>query len=79
MPAGMAQHELTTNALRHGALAEPMIDMPVVIRSFYLYTPAKHLQSLHHHEDIVIAARLQDAELGRRAMQLHLKMSQAHV
>ena len=60
-------------------ILEPMIDMPVVIRSFYLYTPAELLQSLHHHEDIVIAARLQDAELGRRAMQLHLKMSQARV
>ncbi len=60
-------------------ILEPMIDMPVVIRSFYLYTPAELLQSLHHHEDIVMAARLQDAELGRRAMQLHLKMSQARV
>ena len=60
-------------------ILEPMIDMPVVIRSFYLYTPAELLQSLHHHEDIVMAARLQDAELGRRARQLHLKMSQARV
>ncbi len=58
-------------------ILEPMIDMPVVIRSFYLYTPAELLQSLHHHEDIAIAAHLLDAELGRRAMQLHLKMSQA--
>ncbi|MCJ2129273.1 GntR family transcriptional regulator [Methylobacterium sp. E-045] len=60
-------------------ILEPMIDMPVVIRSFYLYTPDELLQSLHHHEDLVIAARLRDAELGKRAMQLHLKMSHARV
>ena len=60
-------------------MLEPMIDMPIVVRSFFLYTPTELLQSLHHHEDITIAARLRDGELGRRAMQLHLKMSQARV
>lgn len=61
------------------SILEPMIDMPVVIRSFYLYTPAELLQSLNHHQDIVIAVRSGDAGLGRLAMQLHLTMSQARV
>ena len=60
-------------------ILEPMVDMPVVVRSFFLYTPSELLQSLHHHQDIAIAARLRDGELGRRAMQLHLKMSHVRV
>jgi DNA-binding GntR family transcriptional regulator len=60
-------------------ILEPMIDMPIVVRSFFLYSSAELIQSLHHHEDITIAARLRDGELGLRAMQLHLKMSHARV
>lgn len=61
------------------AILDPMIDMPIVVRSFFLYSPEELAQSLHHHEDITIAARLRDGELGRRAMQLHLRMSYARV
>ena len=61
------------------AILEPMIDMPIVVRSFFLYSPAELAQSLHHHEDITIAARPRDGQLGRRAMQLHLTMSYARV
>ena len=61
------------------AILDPMIDMPIVVRSFFLCSPEELAQSLHHHEDITIAARLRDGELGRRAMQLHLRMSYARV
>lgn len=52
-----------------------MIDMPIIKRSFYIYTPDELVQSLHHHRDLVIAVRANDGELARQVMQLHLRMS----
>lgn len=57
------------------AMLETMIDMPIIVRSFYLYTPAELDQSLHHHEDLTIAVEARDGELALRVMQLHLRMS----
>jgi DNA-binding GntR family transcriptional regulator len=56
-----------------------MIDMPVVVRSFFLFSGDELTQSLHHHRDIAFAARARDGELGRDAMRLHLRMSYARV
>ncbi len=61
------------------SILETMIDMPIIMRSFFLYTRAELSQSLHHHYDITHAVQVRDGELGKRAMQLHLKMSQARV
>ncbi|MET7243589.1 GntR family transcriptional regulator [Methylobacterium sp. EM32] len=61
------------------AILETMIDMPIVVRSFFIYSASELSQSLHHHQDITFAARVGDGELGRRAMQLHLRMSYARV
>lgn len=52
-----------------------MIDMPIITRSFYIYTTEELVQSLHHHRDLVIAVRARDGELARHVMQLHLRMS----
>lgn len=52
-----------------------MIDMPIIVRSFYLYTPAELKQSLHHHQDLTLAAEARDGELARDVMQLRLRMS----
>jgi DNA-binding GntR family transcriptional regulator len=60
-------------------MLEPMIDMPIVVRSFFLYSTEELNQSLHHHRDITFAARARDGVLGRNAMQLHLRMSHARV
>jgi len=60
-------------------ILQPMIDMPIVVRSFVLYSKEELNQSLHHHRDITFAARAQDGLLGRNAMQLHLRMSHARV
>jgi DNA-binding GntR family transcriptional regulator len=57
------------------AILDTMIDMPIIIRSFYLYTPAELEQSLHHHQDLTNAAEARDGELARQVMQLHLRMS----
>jgi DNA-binding GntR family transcriptional regulator len=56
-------------------ILETMIDMPIIMRSFYLSTPDELAQSLHHHEDLTIAASARDGELARQIMQLHLRMS----
>lgn len=57
------------------AILETMIDMPIIVRSFYLYTAAELEQSLHHHQDLTLAAEARDGELARQVMQLHLRMS----
>ena len=57
------------------SMLETMIDMPIIVRSFYLYTPAELEQSLHHHQDLTLAAEARDGELARQVMQLHLRMS----
>jgi DNA-binding GntR family transcriptional regulator len=56
-------------------MLETMIDMPIIVRSFYLYTKAELEQSLHHHQDLTLAAEAHDGELARQVMQLHLRMS----
>jgi DNA-binding GntR family transcriptional regulator len=62
-------------APRLRTILETMIDMPIIVRSFYLSTPAELKQSLHHHEDLTLAAAAGDGELARQVMQLHLRMS----
>ena len=57
------------------AFLETMIDMPIIVRSFFLYTPAELEQSLHHHQDLTLAVEARDGELARQVMQLHLRMS----
>lgn len=52
-----------------------IIDMPVIVRSFFLYSRDELEQSLHHHKDLTLAAQERDGELARQVMQLHLRMS----
>ncbi len=52
-----------------------MIDMPIIVRSFYLSTHSELEQSLHHHQDLTVAAQAHDGELARQVMQLHLRMA----
>ncbi len=57
------------------SMLETIIDMPIIVRSFYLYTPAELEQSLHHHQDLTLAIEARDGEMARQVMQLHLRMS----
>ena len=57
------------------SILETMIDMPIIVRSFYLYTTAEFLQSLHHHQDLTMAAEARDGELAHEVMRMHLRMS----
>lgn len=52
-----------------------LVDMPVVVRSFFISTPEDMLQSLQHHRDLAAAVRVGDAELARQVMQLHLRVA----
>ncbi len=49
--------------------------MPVVVRSFFISTPEDMAQSLQHHRDLVAAVDVQDAQLARQVMQLHLRVA----
>jgi len=62
-------------APRLQTILETMIDMPIIVRSFYLSTRSELEQSLHHHQDLTVAAEAGDGELARQVMRLHLRMS----
>lgn len=70
-------HELldASGSPRLRAMLDTMIDMPIIVRSFYLYTTTELEQSLHHHQDLTLAIAARDGELARQVMQLHLRMS----
>lgn len=57
------------------ALLAGLVDMPVVVRSFFISTPEDMAQSLQHHRDLAAAVEAQDAELARQLMQLHLRIA----
>lgn len=85
--AGKAAQLQEINAQFHRAILEAsgsprlrgllagLIDMPVVIRSYFISTPQDLLQSLQHHRDLSAAVRAGDADLARQAMQLHLRVA----
>jgi DNA-binding GntR family transcriptional regulator len=57
------------------ALLSGLIDMPVVVRSFFISTTEDMAQSLQHHRDLAAAVEAQDAELARQVMELHLRVA----
>ncbi len=83
----MAERLQDINALFHRAILEAsgsprlramlvgLIDMPIVIRSYFISTPKDLVQSLHHHRDLAAAVRMGEPELARQAMQLHLRVA----
>jgi DNA-binding GntR family transcriptional regulator len=85
--AAMAGRLQEINARFHRAILEAsgsprlrsmlagVIDMPIVIRSYFISTREDLLQSLHHHRDLAGAVRMGDAELARQVMQLHLRIA----
>lgn len=56
-------------------LLATIIDMPIVVRSFFVSTRADLEQSLQHHRDITAAIARGDGELAAQAMQLHLRLA----
>lgn len=82
--AGMAARVQEVNGEFHRAIVEAsgsprlrgllagLVDMPVVVRSFFISTPGDMAQSLQHHCDLAAAVAAGDGELARQAMQVHL-------
>jgi DNA-binding GntR family transcriptional regulator len=56
-------------------ILELMIDIPIIVRSFYLSDRAELEQSLTHHEELTRAAAMNDSELAQDVMRLHLRVS----
>jgi len=56
-------------------ILELMIDIPIIVRSFYLSAEEDLEQSLRHHEELTRAAAARDGELAGDAMRLHLRIS----
>ena len=85
--SGMAARVQDINSQFHRAILEAsgsprlrtllatLVDMPVVVRSFFISTPEDMAQSLQHHRDLEAAVAAGDAELARQVMQLHLRVA----
>lgn len=76
--ANSAFHRLLLEASgsnRLKSMLETMIDMPVIVRSFFLYELDDLRRSLHHHQDIVLAMELHNGELAAQLMSVHLHIS----
>jgi len=56
-------------------LLATIIDMPIVVRSFFVSTRADLLQSLQHHRDIAAAIAGGDGELAAQTMSVHLRLA----
>lgn len=54
------------------ALVENLLDMPIIIGSFYFYRREDMLASVEHHRQIVAALRARDPDCAEAAMRLHL-------
>lgn len=56
-------------------LLATIIDMPIVVRSFFVSTRADVQQSLQHHRDVTDAIANGDGEVAGQAMRLHLRIA----
>ncbi|CAM3960562.1 GntR family transcriptional regulator [Bordetella muralis] len=53
-------------------LVENLLDMPIIIGSFYFYSRDDMLSSVEQHNQIIAAIRARDADYAESAMRLHL-------
>jgi DNA-binding GntR family transcriptional regulator len=56
-------------------LLASIIDMPIVVRSFFVSSRDDLQQSLQHHKDVTAAIAAGDGEVAAQAMHLHLRLS----
>ncbi|AVG40148.1 GntR family transcriptional regulator [Achromobacter insolitus] len=82
-PDSVAQVQHFNNQFHHALLeaaqsarvrsmVENLLDMPIIIGSFYFYTKDDMLRSVEHHRQIIAALRARDAECAQIAMRFHL-------
>lgn len=67
-------HALLTAAqsARVRTMVESLLDMPILIGSFYFYTQEDMLRSVEQHGEIIAALRARDPDYAETAMRLHL-------
>ena len=53
-------------------MVENLLDMPIIIGSFYFYGDDDMLRSVEHHRQIIAALRARDAECAALAVRFHL-------
>ena len=53
-------------------MVENLLDMPIIIGSFYFYTHDDMLRSVEHHRQIIAALRARDPGCADIAMRFHL-------
>ncbi|CAB3917165.1 HTH-type transcriptional regulator McbR [Achromobacter anxifer] len=82
-PDSVAQVQHFNNQFHHALLeaaqsarvrsmVENLLDMPIIIGSFYFYTKDDMLRSVEHHRQIIAALRARDAECAEIAVRFHL-------
>lgn len=82
-PDGVAQVQHYNNLFHHAlleaaqsarvrTLVENLLDMPIIIGSFYFYGRDDMLRSVEHHRQIIAALRARDTECAQIAMRFHL-------
>ena len=52
-----------------------LIDMPVITRSFFLYSAPDFARSLQQHQDIAYAVQTHDSQLACNLMESHIRLS----
>lgn len=57
------------------ALATTLVDIPMVVGAFYLYSDADIQRSIQHHLDLLEAIGQRDRDLAQRIMSIHLRMA----
>ena len=63
---------LATLTARLGALVRKVIEIPLVYKSFYWYSPEQKLISQHYHRQLTRALRVGDAERAELIMKEHV-------
>jgi DNA-binding GntR family transcriptional regulator len=57
------------------SMLSTLIDMPVITRSFFLYSAPDFERSLQHHRDIAYAVETHDEDLASNLMEAHIRLA----
>jgi DNA-binding GntR family transcriptional regulator len=57
------------------AMATSLIDMPVIIGTFYFYLEADMQRSIQHHRELIMAISARDRTFAQEVMSVHLRIT----
>ena len=58
-------------------LLSSIVEMPVVLRTYSIYTPEQLRRSLDHHREMIAALRARDPDWAAAVMEAHIRAAQA--